>query len=207
MTHHTVRDGLFPVDFEGKLLGSSNTHRPGVLRWVEMDLYYADAGQDETSPLLRLPEGGYVTHVVGQSVVAHRHRSTCGTGLKTFISEMIPDALPCPECKPDAFPVMRQLNPAHYPNSDAHEEALDAEADRVLEARLFMQECLDVESPKHSVRRASTAREAVRRIVGQKLSWPAEQLLHEAAQNDPAIKAAMADPLTMVPLSPMTNPG
>lgn len=199
MTHHTVRDGLFPVEFEGMLLGSSNTHRPHALRWVEMDLYWADAGQDVSSPLLRLPQGGYVTHVVGQSVVAHRHRSECATGLKVHVTRMIPDALPCPVCAPDPFPVMKHLPAGDYPTDDAHEEAMDAEAERVKSARLGLDCFYDVESPKHSVRRAATAREAVRRIVGQKLSWPAEQLLHEAAENDADIREAMSDPNTMLP--------
>jgi len=196
MTQHTVRDGLFKVVFEGVLLGSSGTHQPGALRWVEMDLYWAEPGQEQTSSLLRLPQGGYVTHIVGQSVVAHRHNSTCGTGLSVKIAEMIPDALPCPTCEPEPFPVMRHIDPSEYSTDEEREELLDKEAEHIVDLRQDYDGLLDVESPRHTLRRALTAPDAVRRIVGQKLSWPAEKLLHEAQQNDPLIKAAMEDPST-----------
>ena len=82
MTQHTVRDGLFKVVFEGTFLGHSDTHREGTLRWVEMDLYWAEPGQDHSSPLLRLPDGGYVTHIIGQSVVAHRVGAPAAAGCR-----------------------------------------------------------------------------------------------------------------------------
>lgn len=197
MTQYEVREGLFKVSFEGILLGSSTTHRPSALRWVEMDLYWAEPGQEEDSPLLRLPDGGYVTHVIGQSVVAHRHNSVCGQKLPVTIADMIPDALPCPECQPPAFPMMRYIGPGEYDDSEEYEALLDAEAARITTLRRGMTGLLDVESPRHTLRRAVTARDAVRRIIGPKLSWPAEQLLNAAAQNDPLIKAAIEDPMTM----------
>lgn len=196
MTQYTVRDGLFKVIFEGLLIGHSDTHREGVLRWVEMDLYWAEPGQDETSPLLRLPQGGYVTHIVGQSVVAHRHNSPTCSGLSVLIAEMTPDALPCPVCEPEPFPLMRHIDPSEYSTSEEREALLDIEEERITALRQNYAGMLDVESPRHTLRRALTARDAVRRIVGPKLSWPAEKLLHVASQHDPLIKAAMEDPST-----------
>jgi hypothetical protein len=196
MTQYTVKDGLFRVVFTGTLLGHSDTHRNGVLRWVEMDLYWAEPGQEETSPLLRMPEGGYVTHIIGQSVVAHRLNSGTCSGLPVKIADMIPDALPCPDCEPDPFPLMRIIDPGEYRTDEEREELLDIEAERIMTLRRKYDGMMDVESPRHTLRRAATAREAVRRIVGPKLSWPAEKLLHVAAQNDPLIKAAMEDPST-----------
>lgn len=58
MDDHTVmRDGQRPLSFAGELLGSSSTHRPGKMRWLELAIY----APADTS--------GYVVAGVGRSVV------------------------------------------------------------------------------------------------------------------------------------------
>src|SRR5258708_6823250 len=93
-----VRDGLYPVQFTGRLLAESSTEKnlrddqdwhkldPAIqrlfLRWVEMELYSVDPGQRYVDPddpaqedLIKLPDGGYFLHIVGQSVCYHGHDS------------------------------------------------------------------------------------------------------------------------------------
>ena len=85
---------------------------------------------------------------------------------------MVPDALPCPVCTPGPFPVMRHIDPSEYQTGAEREELLDIEAERITALRQDYAGVLNVESPRHTLRRALTARDAVRRIVGPKLSWP-----------------------------------
>lgn len=193
-----VRDGLFSFTFEGREVASFSTEKPGRHQWVEMELYWAEPGQGRSAPLLRLPGGGYVTHVIGQSVRAHRHNSSCVSGgLPVAMKDLIAEALPCPDCRP-SFPVMKTLRPDRFRSDDEFEQAVAREEARVYAERAGLAGTLSLESPRHSVRRSLNAADLVRHVVGDKLSWPAEQLLNQAAAADPDIKAAIDDPATAI---------
>lgn len=195
MSKIEVRDGMFSFSFEGREVAAVSTEKPGRHQWVEMELYWAEPGQIEQSPLLRLPGGGYVTHVIGQSVRAHRHNSSCSSGIETLIKDLIAEALPCPTCRP-SFPLMKTMRHERYRDEFEFEMAVSREEGRVYAARSVLTGSVDLESTRHSVHRAFTAKHAVQRIIGDRLSWPAERLLYAAAAADADIKAAIDDPAT-----------
>ena len=183
-----VTDGMYGITFSGREIARVTTEQPGGLRWVEMELYWAEPGQDESVPMLQLPEGGYVTHIIGQSLVAHKHNSFCKRGVQVHVNEMIADALPCPDCTPQ-FPVMKNIDPRKFEDEDLYLRKVAEEEERVLTARKDNYMLVDLESPRHSVHRAKSAPEAVRQIIGPHLSWPAERLLSMARKADPKIDA------------------
>lgn len=152
-----VRDGLRPVDFTGEQIArvSTETDRP---RWVELELYWA-------TPSEKLPEGGYFTHIVGQSVVYHKHQSDCNTGVPATVEEIPEDSEPCEKCRPPALTML---------DSDAW---------------------VDMESPRHTLYRTGGPREQAAVEMVQRMqrrpSAPAQRLLEMAAQEDPAIAHAL----------------
>jgi hypothetical protein len=152
-----VRDGLKPVQFEGTLLARVRTETPRRPRWVEFELYCSE-------PNKSLPNGGYLIHIIGQSVVYHRHESACNTGVPHRAADLPDDAEPCDVCRPPAA------------------------------AALGGADVVDLESPRHTLYKCATAEDAVRQIRGHRLSAPASRLLETAAQADPAIAAAYSAP-------------
>ena len=162
----TVRDGLRPVEFSGEQLSSVSTETDRSLRWVELELYWAH-------PSEKMPDGGYFVHIVGQSVVYHRHESACNTGVATLRKDLPEDAEPCQVCRPPA-------------NSAASVEADLAYPGRVV----------DLESSRHTLYRSIGPREQSAMGIVQQMqrrpSAPAQRLLETAAQKDKFIAAAMA---------------
>lgn len=175
---HTVRDGLYPVEFEGDQLAAVSTETWSASRWVELELYRIPAQPDPTGRI-SLPRGGYLTHVIGQSLVAHRRNSRCNTGVPTKISDLPDDAVPCDECNPE-FPVCMNIN-----------DAAEVASVRAARAR-DLDGVVDLESPRHSLHRTVSAAETVRKITGRQLSTPAQRLLETAAISDEEIKKIIA---------------
>ncbi len=97
---HKVYDGPRILEFEGEELAFSTSERAGSPRWIEFTLYRT-AG-----------EGRYVLSRVGVSNVWHG--VDCPVAEKNRlrerpVSELGPEAVPCPECAPVAtdFPLCR----------------------------------------------------------------------------------------------------
>ena len=156
----TVRDGLRPVEFSGEQLSSVSTETERSLRWVELELYWAH-------PSEKMPAGGYFVHIIGQSVVYHKHESTCNTGVATQVSDLPEDAEPCQVCRPPSYSLL---------------------ADAAL--------VVDLESSRHTLYRSIGPREQSALGIVQQMqrrpSAPAQRLLETAAQKDKHIAAAMA---------------
>lgn len=174
---YIVRDGLIPVEFEGERLAVVSTEVRWVDRWVELELYKVPPQPDPTGRI-GLPSGGYITHVIGQSVRAHVHDSACNTGVPVQIRDLPSDAVPCADCSPD-FPVCM--------DSEDEDEVAAVRAERSLLSGVF-----DLESARHTVHRSVTAGETVRRVTGRALSTPAQRLLEIAATIDPEIAGVIA---------------
>lgn len=87
---YEVKDGSRTLQFNGKLLGASSSHRRGSTRWIEFELY-------------RTESGSYVLSRIGVSLVFHG--AACPLvkryGLLEQAAENLHrDALPCEECNP-----------------------------------------------------------------------------------------------------------
>jgi hypothetical protein len=87
-----VRDGSRTLQFNGKLLGSSSSSRPGANRWIEFELYKTE-------------NGSYVLSRVGVSVIYHT--PACHLvqryGLDEVITSQVKDSarlVPCEHCRP-----------------------------------------------------------------------------------------------------------
>jgi hypothetical protein len=193
---HTVQDGLWPVTFSGTPLGPTvRTRREipgdrdwedlepwekkGIARWVSMTLYRVPA-QDDPAGRIALPDGGYLYHVVGESLVYHHIRG-CRKGVPKTAAETTPDMLPCWECSPA---------PPDFLWEEWEDESTEPAAlivDPELELR--------VETPHHTLKRARTAEDAVRKIIGERMSMPAQQLLETAMRKDPEIAAVFSPPV------------
>lgn len=90
---HVVRDGQRELEFSGKLLSTSSSHRHGSPRWVEFELYRTAGGQ-------------YVLSRTGWSTCYHR--ASCDVVSRNRIElqsrdTLAPDATACRECRPDAY--------------------------------------------------------------------------------------------------------
>lgn len=90
---HVVKDGQRELEFDGELLSTSSSHRPGSARWVEFNLYRTVGGQ-------------YVLSRIGKSTCYHR--ADCAVVSRNRIdmqtqASLDSDATPCWECTPDAF--------------------------------------------------------------------------------------------------------
>src|SRR3712207_63559 len=87
------------LQFEGALIASSSSYRPGSTRWVEFKLYKTA----ET--------GSYVVSRVGVSTLYH-HPECPVVGRNRLREEsrdvLTPVSTPCPECRPDMddFPLV-----------------------------------------------------------------------------------------------------
>lgn len=188
---YEVIDGLRVVAFTGREIASASTQRQmpegrtwntlsafekkTLSRWVEMELYVVDAGQDDPGDLIRLPGGGYFFHVIGQSLLYHAHNSVCNNGVPVRASETEVDVVPCPDCRPPLL-------------WDWHEPQDPEDAVLLTEPGLEV----DVETPRNSLRRAETALGIIRDVEGKQLSTPAQKLLEIAMRNDPEIRKVYA---------------
>ncbi len=56
--HYTVKNGSRLLEFDGDLLASSTSKRPGAFRWVEFNLYLTNGGS-------------YVLERIGQTLIFH----------------------------------------------------------------------------------------------------------------------------------------
>ena len=166
----TVRDGLRPVEFSGEQLSSVSTETERSVRWVELELYWAH-------PSEKMPAGGYFVHIIGQSVVYHKHESSCNTGVATQMRELPEDAEPCQVCRPPSYSV-------------------DLLADASASVRGNSTLVVDLESSRHTLYRSIGPREQSALGIVQQMqrrpSAPAQRLLETAAQKDKHIAAAMA---------------
>lgn len=87
MSLFRLRDVARTVEFYGIELARVSTETSSQPRWTTMELYRTD-------------DGRYVLSVVGHSVVYHVHESSCNSGVETPVSDVPPDAEPCPRCRP-----------------------------------------------------------------------------------------------------------
>jgi hypothetical protein len=141
------------IEFEGQLVADVTTELPDAPRWTEMDLYHLTDGT-----------GRYVLHVVGRSVVYHRHDSECNSGTKTPLIDVPDDAEPCPNCHPSEGHIYVDVE------DDRHSAHVCADAQAVLVA----------------------LRSTGSRATSRPFSTPALRLLATARQRDPAIDALMS---------------
>lgn len=87
---HEVKDGARTLQFNGKLLAESSSHRRDALRWIEFKLYKTD-------------NGSYILSRVGVSVIFHG--AACPLVKRYGLSEapsstLGKNAIPCEECYP-----------------------------------------------------------------------------------------------------------
>lgn len=190
---HEVIEGLRPVRFKGSLLAHSDTERKmpdgkqwpdlsvwekkAVGRWVDMDLYYVEPGQADPDARIMLPSGGYFFHIIGQSLVFHVHDSSCNKGIPVHAENTEIDVVPCWECDAPLIWDWDQREP-------------EDQASLLVPPNMIV----DIESPRHSLKRAATAAGIVREVEGRQLSTPAQRLLEIAMENDPAIGKVFRPP-------------
>lgn len=89
---HRVRDVNRTLEFEGELLASSNSWKPGAHRWVEFFLY-------------KTASGSYVISRVGISTLYHRTECAIVKRNKLKLSDAAglgPNAQGCEICRPGA---------------------------------------------------------------------------------------------------------
>jgi hypothetical protein len=182
---HEVVDGVYTIPFTGVSIGDSTTEKRipyPSLRWVEMELFTVEPGQSYWLPddpdqedLLKLPGGGYLCHIIGQSVVYHQYGAGCGGGgVPTAAKDTEFDVLPCPDCKP----------PRIWMPSDSAAPPLRPGIDPEM--------MVELETARHSIQRGASAAQIVRSIIGSRLSTPAQKLLEIARKNDPKIDAYLS---------------
>lgn len=115
---YEVRNGNRMLRFEGRLLASSSSKRPGATRWIEFDLYKTEGGK-------------YILSRVGVSHIFHT--SVCPLVARYGLHEADPEELttfatPCQECHPDS------LDPVVYPETFRYWTMVADEAEAVVEA-------------------------------------------------------------------------
>ncbi len=115
---YEVRDGSRKLQFNGRQLAASSSHRRGTTRWIEFELY-------------RTESGSYVLSRVGVSLVYHG--AACALvkryGLQELDAvELHDDAIPCDECRPSRTAVLVFPEKHRYwaQVSDDPEAVLDA---------------------------------------------------------------------------------
>lgn len=189
--NYEVRDGLWPVKFDGTELAVSTTERDmpegsswltleqwqkrAVGRWVRMVLYKVPPQPDPTGRIA-LPDGGYFFHIVGESLIYHTRGSACNAGVPVLAKDTPIDVLPCWNCRP-APPMLWEETPADDP--------------ALLVDPGFP---VDLESPRHTLRRAHTAEDIVRKVIDKQMSTPAQRLLEMAMEKDPDIAQVFNQP-------------
>jgi hypothetical protein len=195
---HEVKDGLWPVRFEGTQLAVSTTERKmpdgktwrqltpwekkAVGRWVEMELYAVPGGQDDPDGRIGLPDGGYLYHIIGQSLIYHAPGSACNQGVPVHAGNTEIDVLPCWNCRP-APPLLWDW-PGPESDPDGKKAAL----------LVPTASSVDLESPRHTLKRAVHAPDLVRLVIDKQLSTPAQRLLEIAQEQDERIAAVFSPP-------------
>lgn len=115
---YEVKDGSRTLQFEGKLLAESSSHRYGSTRWIEFKLY-------------RTGSGSYVLSRTGVSLVYHA--GACPLvgryGLQEAdVESLHAHAVPCPECQPTYdLPIV-------FPEKYRHWAQVSEDPEAVLEA-------------------------------------------------------------------------
>lgn len=97
----SVRDGARVLRFDGDLIASLSSKRPGAPRWSQISLY-------------RLRSSGYVVEKVGYSAVTHdpgclKVRSDMPAWADAHPEEREIGRVPCLECQPDMSEMDAQL--------------------------------------------------------------------------------------------------
>jgi hypothetical protein len=195
---HEVRDGMWTVRFRGVQLSVSTTERKmpdgrswaslsawdkkAIGRWVEMELYTVEPGQDDPDGRIGLPDGGYLYHIIGQSLIYHTTGSACNSGVPVIAGKTEIDVLPCWNCRP-APPLLWDWAGA--------ERDPDGKRASLLVPETYS---VDLESPRHTVKRAVLAPEIVRLVIDKQLSTPAQRLLEVAQERDQNIAEVFAPP-------------
>lgn len=115
---YEVKNGARILRFEGEVLATSSSKRPGSPRWIEFSLFKTD-------------KGSYVLSRVGVSHVYHS--SVCQLvsryGLhEASVDDLPPIAVPCEECDPD------YSDPIIYPETYRHWTLVTDDPETVLEA-------------------------------------------------------------------------
>lgn len=118
---YEVKNGNRILRFEGEVLATSSSKRPGSPRWIEFSLFKTDKGQ-------------YVLSRVGVSHVYHAN--TCPLvsryGLHgASVDDLPPIAVPCEECDPD------YSDPIIFPETYRHWTMVSDDADALVDA-LYM---------------------------------------------------------------------
>lgn len=76
------------IQFNGDKLAHSTTETSDSVRWIEIEIYKTQSGR-------------YVIHRIGVSLVYHKYNGPCvGKGVKTRLSELDGDVVPCKDCRP-----------------------------------------------------------------------------------------------------------
>lgn len=115
---YEVKNGARILRFEGEVLATSSSKRPGSPRWIEFSLFRTD-------------KGSYVLSRVGVSHVYHS--SVCPLvgryGLhEASVDDLPPIAVPCEECDPD------YSDPIIFPETFRHWTLVTEDPETVLEA-------------------------------------------------------------------------
>lgn len=111
--------------------------------------------------------GYYMFYSVGVSLLYHKDSMGCGKGVRKAARNLTQDSVPCPRCKPMPASVYGQYD------------------------------MVRIEEPRHTVVPCATPEELFEAIRegshGGKISGPGESLLHDAAETDERIAAAMSE--------------
>lgn len=187
---YTVRHVLESYSIQGTLIGSTTTEEDWKDRWTEIYLYRVDPGGAPTvlHPRTRaeaLPDGGYISHVVGQSLRAHTLEirfTRCKGGVPREIRKLPDEYQPCPDCRPSfAF-----ISPS------VPEEDMAAETARVRRAREGITERVRMEVTRHHIHSAVSPEDMIAGLTeGIRATAPGEDVIRIAADNDAGIKAVL----------------
>jgi hypothetical protein len=115
---YEVKDGSRTLQFNGKLLGKSDSWRGGSTRWIEFALY-------------RTENGSYVLSRVGVSLIYHG--AACPIVKRYGLTEVAfddvdTDSLPCEECRPSSAAALV------FPEKHRYWAQVSEDPDAVLEA-------------------------------------------------------------------------
>lgn len=180
---YTVRHVLKPHRIQGALIASVTTELPTKDRWTEIHLYRVDPGGAPTIP--SLVNGGYLSHVIGQSLRVHTtavYSDQCRGGTPKEVRQLLDEAQPCPVCHPGFAWISPRTS----------QEDLPAEMARVRRAREGRTDMVRAEVERHQVHPAVTAEEIIAGLTeGIKTTVPGEDAIREAADRDPAIRAVL----------------
>jgi hypothetical protein len=161
-----VADGVKQIGFSGKRLASTTTNPDGTRpRWTELRLWRMAAGHQAPH---EEPGGDYMLQSFGMTNVYHKASGGCRKGGPAKLSDLDPlRRVACAECWPRAA----------VPKLSA-DAPVRAETDWPQ-----AWQCVSAETLVAVLRELSSRGRTARSVSG--LSRPSEQLLEEAADNDP----------------------